>query len=227
MREKFASKLTWLEQKQKNPVIRDVQEGCAHHPGKSALDAHLDGRQHPCLLRHRHVDLWCRGLRSSAASDWNAAGRRSLHRPRRQTLRQILRSSSSKPKPPISTGSFCDLHPTIRAGDSTAWRVSGAGSLASSLRDHVSRVPSPGAPADSLMLAADIRVDKTASACASKSFAILPRSTVLSGLVSCRDATMILTRPLVAEGQQKTLQVNRGSCAIPGSQEPCKWHNRC
>src|SRR5580704_10628242 len=56
---------------------------------------------------------------------------------------------------------------------------------------------------DLLMLAADIRIDTTISVCASKSLAILARSTVLSRLVSCRDATMILTRPFLPKGSRR------------------------
>jgi hypothetical protein len=53
MREKFASKLTWMDQKQKDRSIRDARK----HPRivPVAFDSDLRRRQHPRLLCHRHV----------------------------------------------------------------------------------------------------------------------------------------------------------------------------
>jgi hypothetical protein len=45
MREKVASKLTWLEKKLKDLRVSDVRKKCAHHSGKSALNAD-PGRRH-------------------------------------------------------------------------------------------------------------------------------------------------------------------------------------
>jgi len=73
MRETFASKLNWLDQKQKDPSIRD-------------------GRKQPrIILCHRHVVDRRRGLGGRAAADRNAAGGRSLRRLRRQTSTRWLR----------------------------------------------------------------------------------------------------------------------------------------
>src|SRR5205823_1219077 len=68
------------------------QERCAHHPGKSAFNFDLERRHHAWVLRHRHVRVRGRGIRSSAAANWNASGGRRLHRPRGQTFARWLRS---------------------------------------------------------------------------------------------------------------------------------------
>jgi hypothetical protein len=51
MREKFASKLTWLEQKQKNPTIRDVRKDARIIPASPHSTLTLaDGTVHSCFV---------------------------------------------------------------------------------------------------------------------------------------------------------------------------------
>lgn len=51
MREKFASKLTWLEQKQKNPTIRDVRKDARIIPASPHSTLTLaDGTIHSCFV---------------------------------------------------------------------------------------------------------------------------------------------------------------------------------
>ena len=91
-REEFASKLSWLVAKQKNPSISAKRKqprfipACPH----STL-TFADGTVRGCFV----IDMSVSGIAVSAdvqPQDWNAAGRRSLHRSRRQAFARWLRS---------------------------------------------------------------------------------------------------------------------------------------
>ena len=63
MREKFASKLTWLEQKQKNPAIRDVRKDARMIPeSPHSTLALMDGTIHSCFI----IDMSISGAAVSA-----------------------------------------------------------------------------------------------------------------------------------------------------------------
>ena len=56
LREKFASKLTWLEQKQKNPAIRDVRKDARIIPeSPHSTLALMDGSLHACFIIDRSI----------------------------------------------------------------------------------------------------------------------------------------------------------------------------
>jgi hypothetical protein len=57
LRERFASKLTWLESKQKNPAILDARKDARIIPQSShSILALADGSVHPCLVIDMSVD---------------------------------------------------------------------------------------------------------------------------------------------------------------------------
>ncbi|WP_291863263.1 PilZ domain-containing protein [Bradyrhizobium sp.] len=63
MRERFASKLTWLEQRQKNPAIRDGRKDARIIPVSPHSTLTLaDGSVHPCFL----IDMSASGAAISA-----------------------------------------------------------------------------------------------------------------------------------------------------------------
>jgi hypothetical protein len=63
LREKFASKLTWLEQKQKNPAIRDVRKDARIVPeSPHSTLALMDGSTHACFI----IDMSISGTAVSA-----------------------------------------------------------------------------------------------------------------------------------------------------------------
>ena len=63
LREKFASKLTWLESKLKNPTIRDVRKDARIIPETPhSMLALMDGSIHPCFI----VDMSISGAAVSA-----------------------------------------------------------------------------------------------------------------------------------------------------------------
>jgi hypothetical protein len=63
LREKFASKLTWLEQKQKNPAIRDVRKDARIIPeSPHSTLALMDGSIHACFI----IDMSISGTAVSA-----------------------------------------------------------------------------------------------------------------------------------------------------------------
>lgn len=91
MREKFASKLTWLEKKQKEPGVADMRKDARIIPASPHSTLTLAGRHHSRMLRDRHVVVRRRGLGPAATPAWNAFGRGSLHWSRRQTAARWLR----------------------------------------------------------------------------------------------------------------------------------------
>jgi hypothetical protein len=63
MREKFASKLTWLDKKQKNPAIRDVRKDARIIPASPHSTLTLaDGTVHSCFI----IDMSVSGVAVSA-----------------------------------------------------------------------------------------------------------------------------------------------------------------
>jgi hypothetical protein len=63
LREKFASKLTWLEQKQKNPAFRDVRKDARIIPeSPHSTLALMDGSIHACFI----IDMSISGTAVSA-----------------------------------------------------------------------------------------------------------------------------------------------------------------
>jgi hypothetical protein len=91
MREKFASKLTWLEKKQKDPNIADARRQARIIPASPhSILTLADGSVHSCFV----IDMSVSGAAVSADIQpeiRHAAGRRGLRRPRRQTFTRWLR----------------------------------------------------------------------------------------------------------------------------------------
>jgi hypothetical protein len=113
MREKLASKLTWLEKKQKNPSILDVRKDARIIPASPHSTLTLaDGSTHGCFV----VDMSVSGAAVSAEVQppiGNAPGRRNLHRPRRQTFARWLRRQVRRTAEPPRSQPAC--HPVRTA----------------------------------------------------------------------------------------------------------------
>ena len=108
MREKFASKLTWLEKKQKEPSLPDLRKDARIIPANPHSTLTLaDGTIQDCFV----IDMSPSGVAVSAptaTADWNAVGRRRLHRSRHQAVAGWLRGQIRRALEPTRNGASAD-----------------------------------------------------------------------------------------------------------------------